>query len=252
MSNSNLVSYTKLSPNHSGTRKYPITRITPHCVVGQLSVETLGNIFINPSRKASCNYGIGSDGRIGMYCEEKNRSWCSSSSDNDNRAVTIECASDLSHPYTFNSTVYNRLIDLCVDICKRNNKNKLIWFNDKSKSLNYKPANNEMIITVHRWFAAKACPGDWLMNHMNDLVSKVNNRLNPVAPKPIPANSYIVRIKTDLNVRKEPNATSKIVTVVRKGSAYTIVEEIKNKNGSTWGKLKSGVGFINLKYTERI
>ena len=249
--NSKLVSYVKLSPNNSGNRKYPITRITPHCVVGQLSVETLGTIFEKPSRKASCNYGIGSDGRIGMYCEEKNRSWCSSNADNDNRAVTIECASDNTHPYTFNNTVYNRLIDLCVDICKRNCKNKLLWFNDKNKSLSYNPAPNEMIITVHRWFSKKACPGDWLMNHMNDLVNKVNSRLNPnqqtQSNNTIP---YLVRIKEDLNVRKEPNANSQIMMILKKGSVYTIVKEIKNKNGSIWGELKSGVGYINLKFTE--
>ena len=84
--NSSLVSYTKLSPNHSGQRTHSIDRITPHCVVGQCSVETLGNIFLPTSRQASCNYGIGVDGRVGMYVEEKNRSWCSSSSANDQRA----------------------------------------------------------------------------------------------------------------------------------------------------------------------
>ena len=97
--NSSLVSYTKLSPNHSGQRTHSIDRITPHCVVGQCSVETLGNIFLPTSRQASCNYGIGVDGRVGMYVEEKNRSWCSSSSANDQRAVTIECASDTTEPY---------------------------------------------------------------------------------------------------------------------------------------------------------
>ena len=102
MSNSNLVSYTKLSPNHSGRRTHGIDRITPHCVVGQCSVETLGNIFAPTSREASCNYGIGVDGRVGMYVEEKNRSWCSSSNSNDQRAVTIECASDTKHPYWVN------------------------------------------------------------------------------------------------------------------------------------------------------
>lgn len=110
MSNSPLVSYTKLSPNHSGQRTHAIDRITPHCVVGQCSVETLGNIFAPTSRQASCQYGIGVDGRVGMYVEEKNRSWCSSSNENDQRAVTIECASDTIHPYAFKDVVYNKLI----------------------------------------------------------------------------------------------------------------------------------------------
>jgi hypothetical protein len=194
MSNSSLVNYTKLSPNHSGKRTHTIDRITPHCVVGQVSVERLGSIFAPASRKASCNYGIGSDGRVGLYCDEGNRSWCSSSNANDQRAVTIECASDTTHPYAFKEVVYNKLIDLCVDICKRNGKNKLIWINDKNKALNYTPKSNEMLITVHRWFANKACPGDWLMNRMGDLVTKVNAKLSTPTPAPTPTSDlYRVR-----------------------------------------------------------
>lgn len=174
MSNSPLVSYTKLSPNHSGERTHCIDRITPHCVVGQASVETLGNIFEKPSGKASCNYGIGEDGRVGMYVEECNRSWCSSSNPNDQRAVTIECASDNEDPYAFNDTVYNKLVELCADICKRNGKDKVIWIEDKKKALKYTPKANEMQFTVHRWFAKKSCPGPWLMERMNDLTEKVN------------------------------------------------------------------------------
>lgn len=175
--NSSLVSYTKLSPNHSGQRTHSIDRITPHCVVGQCSVETLGNIFYPTSRQASCQYGIGADGRVGMYVEEKNRSWCSSSNANDQRAITIECASDTTHPYAFKDVVYNKLIELCVDICKRNGKNKLIWLGDKDKTLAYEPKSGEMILTVHRWFANKSCPGDWMYARMGDLASKVTARL---------------------------------------------------------------------------
>ena len=175
--NSKMVTYTKLSPNHSGQRTHAIDRITPHCVVGQCSVETLGNIFYQASRQASCQYGIGPDGRVGMYVEEKNRSWCSSSNANDQRAVTIECASDTKHPYTMNSTVYATLIKLCVDICKRNGKKKLIWLGDKNKTLNYSPKSDEMVLTVHRWFANKSCPGDWLYSRLGDLASKVTAQL---------------------------------------------------------------------------
>lgn len=180
MSNSKLVSYKKISPNKSSGRKYEITRITPHCVVGQLDVKTLGNIFAKSSAQASSNYGIGADGRIGMYVEEKDRSWCSSSSDNDNRAVTIECASDAKHPYAFKKVVYNALVDLCVDICKRNGKKKLIWIPDKKKALSYKPAKTEMLLTVHRWFANKSCPGAWMYERMDDLAKAVTKKLNVI------------------------------------------------------------------------
>ena len=180
MSNSKLVSYKKISPNKSSGRKYEITRITPHCVVGQLDVKTLGNIFAKSSAQASSNYGIGADGRIGMYVEEKDRSWCSSSSDNDNRAVTIECASDTKHPYASKKVVYNALVDLCVDICKRNGKKKLIWISDKKKALSYKTAKTEMLLTVHRWFANKSCPGAWMYERMDDLAKAVTKKLNVI------------------------------------------------------------------------
>lgn len=184
MSNSKLVNYTKLSPNHSGTRTHSIDRITPHCVVGQCSVETLGNIFMDTNREASCNYGIGTDGRVLLCVDEGNRSWCSSSNSNDQRAVTIECASDTYHPYAFNEKVYNKLIELCVDICKRNGKNKLLWFNDKSKTLDYSPKADEMVLTVHRWFDNKSCPGDWLYNRLGDLAKRVTEKLGGSEVKP--------------------------------------------------------------------
>ena len=177
MSNSKLVNYTKLSPNHSGKRTHSIDRITPHCVVGQCSVETLGNIFMNTAREASCNYGIGYDGRVLLCVDEGNRSWCSSSNANDQRAVTIECASDTTAPYTMNSKVYNKLVALCVDICKRNGKTKLLWFGNEDKTLNYSPRSGEMVLTVHRWFANKSCPGDWLYNRLGNLADEVTAQL---------------------------------------------------------------------------
>lgn len=175
-SNSSLVCYTGLSPNHSGQRTHSIDRITPHCVVGQLSCESICACFPQ-GREASCNYGIGSDGRVSLCVEEKNRSWCSSSNANDQRAITIECASDKTAPYAMNDAVYQSLIKLCVDICKRNGKTKLLWFGDKDKSLNYEPKDDEMVITVHRWFANKSCPGDWLYSRLGDLAEKVTSQL---------------------------------------------------------------------------
>lgn len=177
MSNSPLVSYTKLSPNHSGQRTHSIDRITPHCVVGQLSAESICGCFTSTSRQASCNYGIGTDGKIALCVEEKNRSWCSSSNANDQRAVTIECASDLKEPYAMNDKVYASLVNLCVDICKRNGKKKLLWLGDKNKTLNYSPKSDEMVLTVHRWFWNKSCPGNWLYSRLGNLAAEVTKRL---------------------------------------------------------------------------
>jgi len=102
------------------------------------------------------------DGRVLLCVDEGNRSWCTSSNANDQRAVTIECASDTTAPYAFKDVVYQKLITLCVDICKRNGKKKLLWLGDKNKTLNYSPKSDEMVLTVHRWFANKSCPGDWM------------------------------------------------------------------------------------------
>lgn len=185
--NSSLVAYTKLSPNHSGQRTMKIDRITPHCVVGQCTAEGLGDWFYKSSTQASSNYGIDKDGRVGLYVEEKNRSWCTSSNENDQRAVTIECASGKMEPYAMNEVVYDRLIDLCVDICQRNGKKKLLWFGDKQKSLSYQPKEDEMLITVHRWFANKSCPGNWLHARLGDLAAKVTARLSGGEAEAIPS-----------------------------------------------------------------
>ena len=174
--NSGLVNCTVKSPNHSGRRTHVIDRITPHCVVGQLTAEGIGSCF-PAGREASCNYGIGKDGRVCLIVDEANRSWCSSSNSNDQRAVTIECASDMSEPYAMNNAVYEKLIALCVDICRRNGKTKLLWFADKDKSLNYSPRSNEMVLTVHRWFANKSCPGNWLYSRLGDVASRVTAQL---------------------------------------------------------------------------
>lgn len=190
--NSSLVSYTRLSPNHSGQRTHSIDRITPHCVVGQLSAESICGCFTSPSRQASCNYGIGTDGRISLCVEEKNRSWCSSSNANDQRAITIECASDMSEPYAMNDKVYASLISLCTDICKRNGKKRLLWLGDKDKTLNYASKSDEMVITVHRWFASKSCPGNWLYARLGDLAAKVTANL---CGNTSPATDHLYRVQ---------------------------------------------------------
>lgn len=224
--NSPLVSYTKLSPNHSGQRTHAIDRITPHCVVGQCSVETLGNIFAPTSKQASCNYGIGADGRVGMYVEEKNRSWCSSSYANDQRAITIECASDTAAPYAFKDVVYNKLIELCVDICKRNGKTKLLWFGDKDKTLAYNPAANEMVLTVHRWFANKSCPGDWMYQRMGDLAAKVTAKLGgatTIEPEKPVSDGALYRVQVGAYSKRE-NADNQLKAVKAKGFDAFIVQ----------------------------
>ena len=171
MSNSPLISYTKLSPNHSGKRTKSIDTITIHCMAGQLSVESCGALFAQSSRQASSNYGIGPDGRIALYVDEGNRSWCTSSNANDQRAVTIEVASDATHPYAVKDKAYEALLDLVTDICKRNGIKKLVWSTNKNDRVNHLNGCN---MTVHRDYAAKSCPGDYLYNRHSQIAAEVN------------------------------------------------------------------------------
>ena len=195
MSNSPLVSYTKISPNRSSPRNHAIDTITIHCAVGQCSVETLGNVFASESRQASSNYGVGVDGRIGMYCEEKDRSWCSSNSVNDNRAITIEVASDTTEPYAVNDKAFAALIDLCVDICKRNGIKKLVWSTNKNDRVNHLNGCN---MTVHRDYANKSCPGTYLYERHGQIAEAVNKKLGvatEVKP-PVTDSKTLYRVQT--------------------------------------------------------
>lgn len=178
MSNSPLVVHTNISPNKTSPRNHVIDTITIHCIVGQLSAESLGKTFERVERQASSNYGVDKDGRVGMYVEEKDRSWCSSSRDNDHRAITIEVACDSFAPYTVNEKAYKALIELCADICKRNGIKKLLWKNDKSLIGHVDQQN----MTVHRWFAATECPGAYLFERQGDIAAKVNAILGSEVP----------------------------------------------------------------------
>ena len=173
MSNSPLAVYTRLSPNRTHPRNHAIDTITIHCYVGQVTAESAGVWFAKETTRASCNYVVDKDGKIGLIVDEGDRSWCSSSSSNDHRAVTIEVASDMVHPYAVTDKAYHALIELCADICKRNGIPKLLWQGDKSLVGQVDRQN----LTVHRWFANKACPGDYLYSRLGDIAKQVNAKL---------------------------------------------------------------------------
>lgn len=223
MSNSKLVNYTRISPNKNSPRNHKIDTITIHCVVGQCSVETLGNIFAPTSRQASSNYGIGYDGKIGMYVEEKDRSWCSSSASNDNRAITIEVASDTKHPYAVNEKAFAALLDLVTDICKRNGIKRLVWSTNKKDRMNHLNGCN---MTVHRDYANKACPGDYLYNRHGEIAAEVNRRLGASAEKPA--------------VNKP--ATGEAIHTVKAGETLS---KIAQKYGTTYQKIAAYNGIAN-------
>lgn len=276
--NSPLITYTKLSPNYTKGRKGDgkIKIITIHVVVGQVTIERLGDIFANPDRDASSNYGVDKDGRIGMFVEECNRSWCSggkdskgnvirvngiSGADNDHEAVTIEVASDTTAPYAVTNKAYESLILLVADICRRNDIEELRWKGDKS--LVGKPELQNM--TVHRWFANKSCCGDYLYNKMGDIASRVNTLLNANKPavditqetKEIPVTYEDVNVGDILNFNGTYNYSSsvstkpvgakrglcKVTSKTKKSAAHPVHVRAVNANGT----FISGVyGWVNL------
>ena len=217
MSNSSLVNYTKISPHRNSPRNHKIDTITIHCVVGQCAVEPLGELF--QTKEASSNYGIGYDGRIGMYVEEKDRSWCSSNAENDNRAITIECASDTFEPYAINDKVYKSLIKLCADICKRNDIKELKWKADPSLIGQVDKQN----MTVHRWFLpTKSCPGDYIYNRLGKIAAEVNTLLGVTS-----ANKKInEEIAKEVIQGKWGNGVERKEALTKAGYDYDAVQKI--------------------------
>ena len=180
MSNSTLVDYTKISPNRTSPRNHAIDTITIHCVVGQCSVETLGNIFAPTSRQASSNYGVGVDGRIG--CMSKKR--IVRGAVQTRRTITAQhnrVASDTAHPYAVNAKAYAALLDLVTDICRRNGIKKLVWSTNKNERVNHLNGCN---MTVHRDYANKSCPGDYLYERHGAIAAEVNKRLGASPAEP--------------------------------------------------------------------
>lgn len=257
MSNSALICYTKLSPNHSGNRTHAIDTISIHCMAGNLSVESCGALFAKSSRQASSNYGIGSDGRIALYVPEAYRSWCTSSRANDQRAITIEVANNGGAPdWPVSDKAYQALLNLVEDICQRNSIKKLVWSTVKNNRVNHVGGCN---MTVHRDYAAKACPGDYLYDRHGSIAAEINKRLGggsstpstPTTGSEQTATNYTVKVTaTDLNIRSGPGTNYGRKGFIAPG-IYTIVAEADGTGATKWGKLKSGVGWISLDYVTK-
>lgn len=264
MSNSPLVTYTRITKNKTSPRNHAIDTITIHCIVGQWTAKQGCDYFATTDRQCSANYVVGKDGSIGLSVNEKDRSWCSSNGTNDNRAITIEVASDTTHPYAVTAKAYAALLDLVTDICKRNGIKKLVWSTNKNDRVNHRNGCN---MTVHRDFANKACPGEYLYSRHGEIAAEVNRRLQgasngggvvaPSVEKPTGGTTgatvtpYHVRVKiTNLNIRKGPGTNYGATSYIQPG-IYTIVAESTGKGAAKWGKLKSGAGWISLDYATK-
>lgn len=214
--NSSLVDYVNISPNKTVQRNHIIDTITIHCYVGQVTAKQGCDFFANTDRQVSANYVVGRDGSIGLSVEEKDRSWCSSSASNDNRAITIEVACDTTHPYKVTDAAYNALIELCADICKRNGIKELKWKADKNLIGQVDKQN----MTVHRWFAAKACPGEYLYEKHTEIAKKVNEKLNDKK------NDVLYRVQVGAFSKKE-NAERMLKEVQKEGFADAFITTVK-------------------------
>lgn len=265
MSNSALATYTRITKNKTSPRNHAIDTITIHCIVGQWTAKQGCDYFATTDRQCSANYVVGKDGSIGLSVDEKDRSWCSSNGTNDNRAITIEVASDTTHPYAVTAKAYAALLDLVTDICKRNGIKKLVWSTNKNDRVNHRNGCN---MTVHRDFANKACPGEYLYSRHGEIAAEVNRRLQgasngggvvtpTAAEKPTGGTTeatvtpYLVRVKiSNLNIRKGPGTNYGSTGFIKPG-VYTIVAESTGTGATKWGKLKSGAGWISLDYATK-
>ena len=245
MSNSSLVTYTNLTRNHSGRRTQPITKIAIHHMYAIWTGKQCADYFATTDRQASSNYCIGYDGDIALGVEEKNRAWTTSSNWCDQRAITIEVANtSLSGNTPVSDASMKALIELCVDICKRNNIKECTYTGDTSG-----------VLQKHSWYAATSCPGVYLGGKFAYIAEEVNKRLkggtnnstnSSTTTKPTTTN-YTVKVTADvLNIRKGAGTSYDIVGAIKDKGTYTIVQE---SNG--WGKLKSEAGWISLAYTSK-
>jgi LysM repeat protein len=218
-------------------------------MAGNFSVETCGNIFQRPNRNASSNYGIDSTGRIGLYVEEKDRAWCSggkdkngrvirvngiSGADWDQRSISIEVANDggADTGWHVSDKALESLINLLVDICQRNGIKKLLWKNDKTLVGKMEQQN----MALHRWFANKSCPGDFLVNKHAFITEHVNSRLNGENPVETPntqaqyhtvvkddtMTKIAIKYNTSLPELKRLNPQIKNISLIRVGKKIRV------------------------------
>lgn len=189
--NSGLATYRRISSDRGSRGGHAIDTITIHCSVGGINnpAKACVDYFATTWKQVSSNYCVGGDGSIGISVDECDRSICSCSVSNDSRAVTIEVASDTVYPYKVTDKAYKATILLCTDICKRNNIPKLLWKNNKNLIGKISQQN----MTLHKWFSATACPGQYLIDNMGNIAKAVNNNLAAGVnlPPPSPVNSEI-------------------------------------------------------------
>ena len=255
--NSPLINLTNLSPHRNSPRNQPIRRITIHHFAGNATIESVSNFLRQPGRNASYNYGIGSDGRIVLIVNERDRCWGTSSAANDHQAVVIGVANNTGAPgWGISDRAMESLIALCACICRRNPG--IVQANGQS-GLRYTGAQNASL-NRHNLFAATACPGPFLQSRFPQIAAHVNARLGSAAPTPQPTpppapagQSFRVRVTAPtLNIRRGPGTNHPTNGRITDRGVYTIVGVDNGPGARSWGRLKSGAGWIALDFTVRV
>lgn len=255
--NSGLVDFTKISPNRTIGRTN-IKTVAIHCMAGHSTVEGCGDWFSHSSTGASANYGIDDNGRVGMYVEEKDRAWTTSSRTVDMSAITIEVASDKTSPYKVTDKAYDKLIALVVDICKRNNIKCLKWSKIKATRVS---GLYDGYIQVHMDYKNKDCPGEYLCDKMEDLVDKVNKTLGNNAIQndtEYTQEDFVREVQTILGAKIDgiagPETLSKTITVSAKTNRKHKVVKPIQKQLKTLGYIEVGEidGIAGNKFAEAV
>lgn len=215
------------SPNHSGKRTDNIDIITPHIIVGLAKMDTLGSIFIKPSRQASSNYGVCVDGIVGIV-DEDNRSWCSSSNWNDQKAITIEVACENFHPYKVPQEYFDDLVDLCVDICRRHGFSRMETTSSKEEleSKLKTKSKDTVLLSRHNYFANTSCPGDNLSSRFEELAKLVTEQLKESVESESEEVNKMYRVQVGAYTVKQNAENMKAKLLAAGFDAYIKEEEI--------------------------
>ncbi len=274
---SGLTKVVKLTDNCTKPRNAKISRITPHCIAGKMTAEAALTFFKN-STNSSANYVIGHGGKIGLSVRETDRAWTTSSGKNDNKAITVEISNSAGAPnWPMSEEAVDAFVALTVDICEYYGFKKVVYYEKPMTIAIGEEATEKwitsldvpkdaLLVTLHRWYKNKACPGKWFVKRLPEVVSRINKEIKstkkeekPATEKAQSSETKVIVTVSALNVRKGPGVDYPITKVLKNDKEVrTIVDKKKglasrsSKNMIEWGELKSGAGWIAMKHTKKV
>ena len=238
-----------LTPNRFSRPQIPlktVKQVVLHYVGNPNSTAMANRSYFenqkNGGRYVSSHYIVGLDGEILRCVPENEVAYCS------NRANTYSISIECCHPDAtgkFTEETTASAAELCAYLLKKYglSVDDLIRHYDvtgKQCPLWFVPTKYQSADVANaRWAGFKAL---------------VSQKMGGSTASADQETSFKVRILDDaLNVRKAAGVKNPIVGVIHKGEVYTIVD-IKKVGSSEWGRLKSGLGWVNIgeKYVHKI